>query len=102
MKNLGKLILTQDDETCFKVGIHVTPAEVIYGYGGGLGTDAQVTVQYSGVFMGTQDQLTRYIFDEVEEFLYKNGYLIKRDTTTLVLGREYVPSEKLWNEIKEM
>lgn len=101
MKELGKLVLTPNDETCFNVNLYVTPTEVFYSLKrADFTTNAFVVVQYSGVYAGTVEQQNRYVFSQVERYLYSKGYLDQVKPATMFKDCDYVPSQKLLNAVK--
>lgn len=101
VKDLGKLILTPNDESSFKVNLYVTPSEIIYSLGrADNATNAFVTVQYSGVYAGTVEQQNQYIFNQVEGYLYSKGYLDRVESATMFRDYDYVPSQKLLDAVK--
>lgn len=101
MKELGKLVLTPNDETCFNVNLYVTPTEVFYSLKrADFTTNAFVVVQYSGVYAGTVEQQNQYIFNQVEGYLYSKGYLDRVESATMFRDYDYVPSQKLLDAVK--
>lgn len=100
MKDLGKIILTPEDKSSFKVNLSVFPNEIFYSLKrADISTNAFVIVQYSGVFAGTVEQQNQYIFNQVEEYLFENGYLNQIESDVIFRDYDYVPSEKLLSVI---
>lgn len=101
MKNLGELILTPSDDSRFDVNMYVTPSEIFYSLKrADFTTNAFVVVQYSGVYAGTVEQQNRYIFSQVEGYLYSKGYLDRVESATMFRDYDYVPSQKLLDAVK--